>query len=457
MRASARKRSLQIFPLACSHRMALSTVWFIALLAILSSLFFYFGHLTSITAPYYHGPSEDASTASSRRRLELNDDTSSGRSIIDQIQMCYNYNYFSDACIHDNHEIHRRVDEVLNPRGKSGNGLHNDAAGLQRNNIYSSFLTGSVVIPKKDLMDRFDKFGVATLHTNVEEDALLLYNSFDSLPSSDPNYHTHQRFATPYSNTTEALENCDALNVQFIHNPSTNTFSMCTLYIPGLSNLPSYHIQRWMRTDGKMQHVGSLTTPDGVNKFDLPKYHPVISKHWNALQTFLENVDRVLEDVDTIIKERFDRMGIQDATVIVMTVNRGDVDLLLNFICAAKSRKLDVRRILVFVTDEDTKQLIESQSSSDEDLGVMVYFDKQNLASVAKGGESQKFGDATFISMMFAKILCVLYPSLLGYDVLYQDVDIVWYDNPLRFFHDKHPKSSERLKDYDVIFQVKWC
>ena len=54
--------------------------------------------------------------------------------------------------------------------------------------------------------------------------------------------------------------------------------------------------------------------------------------------------------------------------------------------------------------------------------------------------------------MTTCKVLCVLYPLLLGYDVLFQDVDIVWLTpdrDPLRFFQDE----SSKLSHFDVIFQ----
>ena len=38
---------------------------------------------------------------------------------------------------------------------------------------------------------------------------------------------------------------------------------------------------------------------------------------------------------------------------------------------------------------------------------------------------------------------------LLDYDVLFQDVDVVWYKNPLEFFHD----NSTSMYDFDIYFQ----
>ncbi len=50
--------------------------------------------------------------------------------------------------------------------------------------------------------------------------------------------------------------------------------------------------------------------------------------------------------------------------------------------------------------------------------------------------------------MMYAKVISVMLVNSLGYDVLFQDVDIVWYKHPLSLFHNNsfHP-------DRDIIFQ----
>ncbi len=50
------------------------------------------------------------------------------------------------------------------------------------------------------------------------------------------------------------------------------------------------------------------------------------------------------------------------------------------------------------------------------------------------------------------QVLCVLYPMLLGYDVLFQDVDVVWINkerDPLEFFQIE----SSNIAHFDVIFQ----
>ncbi len=63
--------------------------------------------------------------------------------------------------------------------------------------------------------------------------------------------------------------------------------------------------------------------------------------------------------------------------------------------------------------------------------------------------EAQHYGDKTFIAMMFAKVVCVQLINHLGYDLLFQDVDIVWYKNPLDYFHD----SNNPHHGFDMYFQ----
>lgn len=51
--------------------------------------------------------------------------------------------------------------------------------------------------------------------------------------------------------------------------------------------------------------------------------------------------------------------------------------------------------------------------------------------------------------MMMAKVICVQLVSMLGFDFLFQDVDIVWYKNPLEYFKDPQSPAVE----YDIFFQ----
>jgi hypothetical protein len=62
---------------------------------------------------------------------------------------------------------------------------------------------------------------------------------------------------------------------------------------------------------------------------------------------------------------------------------------------------------------------------------------------------AMRYGDLRFIAMMLAKVICVQLVSMLGFDFLFQDADIVWYRNPLGYFLG----DDSVVKPYDVFFQ----
>lgn len=60
---------------------------------------------------------------------------------------------------------------------------------------------------------------------------------------------------------------------------------------------------------------------------------------------------------------------------------------------------------------------------------------------------ARRYGDRQFVAMMLAKVICVQLISMLGYNLLFQDVDLVWYRHPLEFFE------NGSAGDFDVYFQ----
>lgn len=67
--------------------------------------------------------------------------------------------------------------------------------------------------------------------------------------------------------------------------------------------------------------------------------------------------------------------------------------------------------------------------------------------SIIPQQEAARYGDTTFGLIMMAKVICVHLVSDLGYDMLFQDVDVVWYKDPLTYFHDT------TLPQFDLYFQ----
>ena len=62
---------------------------------------------------------------------------------------------------------------------------------------------------------------------------------------------------------------------------------------------------------------------------------------------------------------------------------------------------------------------------------------------------ARAYADKTFGEMMKAKVYCIQMVSMLGYDILFQDVDVIWYQNPLTWFHD----DTNPHYNFDMYFQ----
>jgi len=54
----------------------------------------------------------------------------------------------------------------------------------------------------------------------------------------------------------------------------------------------------------------------------------------------------------------------------------------------------------------------------------------------------------TFAKLMYVKILAPYLVMMCGYDTLFQDVDVVWHENPLPYFHNKQLSGT-----FDAYFE----
>jgi len=305
----------------------------------------------------------------------------------------------------------------------------------------SSYAKGLARVSKTDLMSEFD-FGVPPNADSEGIDALILYNKHDSLPSNE-NIAKAVRYEDPtkplpFLPAKTATENCDTMNVVLMANPGNTR--QCFAIVG--SQYQSYHIQRWMRRPDRQGSLNpsmplKLTsrawTASGRQEFFPPKEKHVKS-HQKKLLTYLTEAP----DIKVRLKSLLEKIHIKK-TVVVLTCNHGQSELLMNFACSAHSRGFDLKNVLVFPTDLETKELAEG-------VGLTTFYEEKLMASIPKKA-ANVYGDSTFTSVMFAKVLCVQLVNELGYNLLFQDADIVWYKNPLDYFHDKS------IPQFDLYFQ----
>ena len=244
---------------------------------------------------------------------------------------------------------------------------------------HSAIATGIARMNKDEFASTFD-YGTPmdkglTTNKGKGEDVLLLYNKLEAIPTSNTDHTLSiQNFQTnnknepiPLLSTQEATENCDTMNVVTIGNPG-NT-KQCTALV---YNYENYHVQRWMRVP--LERKGKLNSSEplrsvsrgydhsGARHFQSPDTKS-ISKHWKTLYQYLDTLEDVLKELKPIAES----VAI-DNTIIVMTCNMGQSELLMNFVCNAKAKGMDVGNVLVFPTDVETKELAEG-------LGLKTFYD----------------------------------------------------------------------------------
>jgi hypothetical protein len=143
------------------------------------------------------------------------------------------------------------------------------------------------------------------------------------------------------------------------------------------------------------------------------------------------------ESLSRILRERN-----RDGTVLVMTLNQGYSDLLLNWVHSCDRHGIEVRSwTLIVALDPDTAERFEQ-------LGFAVYTDETSYGTQDPNA-AEIFGDHTFTQMMFPKTAVVQDLLNLGFDVLFQDVDLVWKKDPAEYLLHPARKALDAQFMYD--------
>jgi hypothetical protein len=298
------------------------------------------------------------------------------------------------------------------------------------------YAVGSSRVDKQDFVEMFDS-GVPIWHQGNPDPAasevLILYNGRTALPNIKRDQCMSASEVPPKLTAMDATLNC-----QTLHAVSTKSaLRQCIAIVP---QYESMHVQRWMRikdsaferNESPLVPVGRGQLMKGVDQFEVPSQQAT-RFNFQHLQTYLENVSSTQTKLKPILKS-----VAVDNTLVVMVCNRGQADLLANFICSSKARGLSLKNLVVFCTDRDTFAIASG-------LGVTAYHDEEIFGEIATT-EAKEYGDTVFQEMMYAKVVAVQLANGLGYNVLFQDVDIVWHRNPLEYLQTAFP-------EFDLLFQ----
>lgn len=304
-----------------------------------------------------------------------------------------------------------------------------------------NYAQGMARTSKTDFFEHFDIGVPFDVPKSQDSDVLLLYNHEQTFPENykDPSMITDDS-SIPQLETKDAVEHCDNVNV-ILSNHGGKSKKQCTAIVP---NYESYHIQKWLRLgengidstkEFKLVSRG-IMEKNGHDTFNPPRAKHIYA-NWEILKTYFDAFEDAVEE----LKPLAEKAATPKNTVTVMVSNFGQSELLVNFVCAARARNHDISSIIVFATDAETKALAEG-------LGLLAFYDKRNYGDIPSEAAG-RYGDKKFTAMMMAKVMCVQMVSSLGYNILFQDVDIVWYKNPIPFFETERPE----LEEFDMMFQ----
>ena len=228
----------------------------------------------------------------------------------------------------------------------------------------SKYANGIVKISQTEFKTKYNDGTPKDFLSNIgNSEAIILYNTLESLPTNFKEMREIQTFTTQ-----QALQNCDTMNVVY-QNPKVNSGQCLAI----LSDYESYHLQKWMQFDDKtsksrfhheLHPVGQTMNSKGRNDILSPDEFNM-KTHKQMLNRFLNTQDQMKLE----LKEKLERIAI-DNIVIVMTTNFGQSELLTNFVCAANAKGFDISNVLVFATDPRAANVSEG-------LGLETFYDEE--------------------------------------------------------------------------------
>jgi len=241
----------------------------------------------------------------------------------------------------------------------------------------TKLLVGVTRTSKTDFFDYLDPGVAMDPEKEGDSQVLILHQRSQTLPSRFKDYSEPIPF---FENAQESMEHCDMVNVLFMDHSGRR--NQCLAIVP---QYESYILQKYMRhlstgtaalkgkpisSDIPLRLVGRGMKDNGFDEFLTPTAGGMKS-HMDMLLTYFQALPDVLKDLDPILKRiSGNKAGKNGKTLTVMVSNFGQSELLINFVCAANSRNLDISSIILFATDVETKELAEN-------LGLAAYYDER--------------------------------------------------------------------------------
>lgn len=268
---------------------------------------------------------------------------------------------------------------------------------------------------------------------------------------------------------------CQALDVVWLQNPTDA--QDCLVVVPwSEGDFPSSLAVSPHRLTRLAFERKGLYTAAGVGKWDILPWeaHPDLVDHKpfrlqtppkpvtlrkaaSFLQHYLRDLPEMLQVLQPLVAKAHRHVVTHPTKVLtILLSNRGHVDLLVNFVCGWKALSSDEQdqeakslgQILVFAADRETAEAANS-------LGLTVFYHPSFLGEGSGDGAAANYGSPEYAQLMLAKMFCAHMISVLGYDFVFHDVDIV----PLRsdYLRPLLSPSGSSHDVYDMHFQYDFA
>lgn len=169
---------------------------------------------------------------------------------------------------------------------------------------------------------------------------------------------------------------------------------------------------------------GWSLVPRIANEGSAPPSMRNIRKHEAFLLELFSNLPSLEQEAEAF----FSRVADTKKRVMVMALNEGDIDLLVNFVCSAKQAGVSLSNLVVIGAD---------QSVVDVATSLKLHSFSHPAFGTLPSEHSEFYGDAGFQAIMWLKVVSVWIALRLGYHVLFQDADLVWFKSPWSAFDDE--------------------
>jgi len=346
---------------------------------------------------------------------------------------------------------------------------HNLSASAKRNDYFEKkgmniFAPMSEFLDRDEFIEKFEALGVPFEETErkTNDRVMIVYTDSSAFPDveaimkSGKLANDNEGFPNEKKDVVlsvdDATKNCNNLHVVL-----TN-YDRKYQCIALLGQYESFHLHKFMRASPQpekpnhsdkfivnssypLRPVNRNMRADGGRSIHIPRLND-LKRNWKNLGPYLHTLESTLEKLNPVAQSVAKHN--KHNTIIIMVCNFGQSELLMNFVCNARAKGLDkeLSNILLFSTDKETHDLATNV------LGLPSFFSEDIFGDMPTKA-AEEYADDTFRKLMFAKVYCVHMISMLGYDILFQDVDVLWYKNPLTWFHDENNIGH----NYDMIFQ----